>query len=122
MPSSLRARNRLANTKRKSRKSLKTSANGMPKAVLDSTVLISALLAPEGVCDQLLRQGLLGAFVVCLSEAIPEETQRVLLEEERLRRRYSYTNDDVEECIPKLRGAASMVSDVPLLEGISRDP
>jgi uncharacterized protein len=94
----------------------------MPKAVLDSTILISALLAPEGISDQLLRQGRRGAFVLCLSEAILEETQRVLLEEERIRRRYPYTNDDVKEFISELRRAASMVSDIPLLQGISRDP
>ncbi len=60
--------------------------------------------------------------MLCVSEAILEETRRVLLEEERIRRRYPYTNDDVEEFIAKLRGAASLVSDIPLLEGISRDP
>lgn len=92
------------------------------KAVVDSTVLVSAFLTPKGVSDELLRQGRRGAFTLCLSDEIIEETRRVLMEYERIRKRYSYSDQDVEEFGNMLRGSARLARNVPPLHGITRDP
>ena len=60
----------------------------MPNAVLDSVVLVSALLTPGGVSSDLIRSARSGAFTCCLSGEILAETQRVLIETPRLRQRY----------------------------------
>jgi predicted nucleic acid-binding protein len=59
--------------------------------VFDSTVLVSAFLTPNGLCDQLLRQGRQGAFSLYLSDDIVAETRKVLLEDEDLREAYPYS-------------------------------
>jgi predicted nucleic acid-binding protein len=64
----------------------------MPKAVFDSTILVSAFLAPRGISQALLKHAVRGAFELYLSEAILEETQEVLLTREHLRRHYVYTD------------------------------
>jgi putative PIN family toxin of toxin-antitoxin system len=94
----------------------------MPSAVLDSVVLVSALLTPGGVASAVVRQAGEGAFICCLSEAILDETRRVLLETPRLRQRFVYTNEDVQVFILSLRAAAYLVTDVPVIEGAVRDP
>jgi predicted nucleic acid-binding protein len=60
----------------------------MPKAVFDSTILVSAFLAPQGISQALLEHAVRGAFELYLSEAILQETQGVLLTREHLRRHY----------------------------------
>jgi predicted nucleic acid-binding protein len=52
----------------------------MPIAVLDSVVLVSALLTPGGVASDVVRQTRDGVFTCCLSDEILAETQRVLME------------------------------------------
>ena len=93
-----------------------------PKAVFDSTVLVSAFLTPNGLCDQLLRHGRHGAFFLHLSDEILRETRKVLLEDEDLREDYPYADQDVAAFLHTVRGAAGLVSDVPPLQGIARDP
>jgi putative PIN family toxin of toxin-antitoxin system len=94
----------------------------MPRAVVDSTALVSAFLARHGVSDALLRHGRRGAFTLCLSEAILNETRRVLVEYERIRRRYPYADDDIDAFVASLRSAASLAHHLPLLQGVSRGP
>jgi predicted nucleic acid-binding protein len=60
-------------------RSSKTIANDVANVILDATILVSAFLTPQGVRDERLRHGWRGAFVLCLSEKILEETGRVLL-------------------------------------------
>jgi predicted nucleic acid-binding protein len=67
----------------------------MPKAVLDSTILVSAFLNPAGVSSELLRQAQAGAFTIFLAGGILDETQRVLLEYPRIRKRCHYTDEAV---------------------------
>jgi predicted nucleic acid-binding protein len=90
----------------------------MPSAVLDSVVLVSALLTPGGVASDVVRQAREGAFTCCLSEEILAETRRVLNDTPRLRQRYTYSDEDLlslrthdgitmttpEACITLLRG------------------
>jgi putative PIN family toxin of toxin-antitoxin system len=95
----------------------------MLNAVLDSTVLISAFLVQGGVSNELLRHAREGAFVLCLSAEILDEAQGVLLDEERRhRQRYHYPNDAAIAFIDGLRAFGHLVTDLPPLTGIVRDP
>ncbi len=95
----------------------------MPSAVLDSTVLISAFLAQRGVSNALLRHAREGAFLLYLSEEILAEAQGVLLDEERRhRRRYHYPNEAAITFIDGLRDFAHLVTDLPQLTVVIRDP
>ena len=71
----------------------------MPKAVLDTTVLVSALLkpVPGGASYDLLRFADGGAFELFVSEDILEETAGVLLRQGRIRKRYGFSDEDVIE-------------------------
>jgi putative PIN family toxin of toxin-antitoxin system len=94
----------------------------MPNAVLDSTILVSAFLRKEGVAAVLLRHAAGGVFHVSLSPAIIAETERVLRERSHIRRRYHYTNDDVREFSQLLHQSFPLVTGLPDLTGIVRDP
>lgn len=91
------------------------------KAVLDTSVLAAAFLAHGGVNDRVLKEG--GrAYELYLSEAILEETRRVLLTYDRIKRRYHYSDRDVEEFIARLRAASHVIQSWPELEVIEEDP
>jgi putative PIN family toxin of toxin-antitoxin system len=95
----------------------------MPSAVLDSTVLISAFLAQRGVSNELLRYAREGAFLLCLSEEILTEAQGVLLDEERRhRQRYHYPNEAAIAFIDGLRHFVHLVTDLPQVAVVIRDP
>ena len=91
-------------------------------AVIDSTVLVSAFLRKEGVSAILLRHAVGGDFILYLSPEIIIETETVLLEREHIRRRYNYSNDEVAEFCQDLRASFFLVTDLPKLTGIVRDP
>ena len=93
----------------------------MPSAALDATVLVSAFLTPGGVSDELLRQAREGAFVVVLSEDILAEVVHTL-GYPRIRRRYSYTDEDVRVFCAGLREAASLVPIPAKIPAVVRDP
>ncbi len=95
----------------------------MIRAVLDSTILVSAFLGPGGVSDALLAQAHEGHFILSLAEDILTETRRILLETERIRRRYAYADESVEGFIEELRGIANLIGSLPPLTAIvERDP
>jgi uncharacterized protein len=91
-------------------------------AALDSTVLVSAFLTPGGAADALVDYAKTGHFACALAEEILAETERVLLATPRIRLRYPYTDEDVQDYPQGLRQAALIVSDLPPLSGIVRDP
>jgi putative PIN family toxin of toxin-antitoxin system len=94
----------------------------MPSAVLDSTVLVSAFLTPGGAADALLDHAKAGRFLCVLAEDIVAEIAQVLLERPHIRQRYPYTDTDVQAYLHGLRQAAFLVSTLPPLSGIVRDP
>jgi putative PIN family toxin of toxin-antitoxin system len=94
----------------------------MLNAVADSTILVSAFLRKEGVSAILLRHAAGGAFALSLSQAILSETETVLVEREHIRRRYPYSNDDVAVFCQTLQGSFPLLTDLPRLTGIVRDP
>lgn len=91
-------------------------------AVLDTTVLVSAFLTPGGAADVLVDHAKAGRMTCAVAEDIFAETARVLLSTPRIRQRYPYTDADVQDYLQSLRQAAWLVSDLPPLSGVVRDP
>jgi putative PIN family toxin of toxin-antitoxin system len=91
-------------------------------AVLDTTVLVSAFLTPGGATDALVDHAKAGRITCAVAEDILAETARVLLTTDRIRQRYPYTDADVQDYLQGLRQAVLIVSDLPALSGIVRDP
>ena len=94
----------------------------MPRVVADTTVLVSAFLAPRGVASEVLRSARRGAFELILAPAILEEMQDRLLRLGRLRRRYPYSDERVRRYHRLLQVTASVVADLPAITGVVRDP
>jgi putative PIN family toxin of toxin-antitoxin system len=90
-------------------------------AVIDSTVLVSAFLTKGGVSAELLRYAREGVFLVFFSDEILTETEHTL-SYPRIRARYTYTDEDVTDFLDRLRVAAQLITDLPRLTGIVRDP
>jgi uncharacterized protein len=90
-------------------------------AVLDSTVLVSAFLTPRGAADAVLKYAINDRFLYCLAEAILEETSRRLASP-RLQQRYTYGMGDVDSFGRLLRASFVVLTDLPPLTGIVRDP
>ena len=95
----------------------------MPKAVLDTTVLVSAFLRPVdgGASFDLLRFAEQGAFELCISDDILEETAQTLLTHRHIRRRYRYPDAAIVEYCRELARFATLISDPPEVR-IVRDP
>jgi putative PIN family toxin of toxin-antitoxin system len=96
----------------------------MPKVVLDSSVLVSAFLNPNpgGASYELLRFAEQGAFALYLSKEIMAETARVLVTSRRNRLRYNYTEGDVALYCRTILELAMVVTNVPEVRGVVRDP
>src|SRR5215472_14390530 len=88
----------------------------MVKAVLDTTVLVSALLNlnPRGVSYELLRLAKEGTFELFISDEILEETAETL-HYPRLRARYTYTDADIIAFCQDLALIGAIVDDVPIV-------
>jgi uncharacterized protein len=92
-------------------------------AVLDSNVLISVFLAetPTQLAAELYLRGA-ALEVLVTAEEILEETRGVLLERERLRKRYGYSDEEVERFITLVRENGTVVEQLPDLSVVARDP
>jgi putative PIN family toxin of toxin-antitoxin system len=93
----------------------------MPRAVLDSSVLVSAFLTPHGSVVRLLREPVRSLYQLCLSEPILTETAEVLLSKSRLRRFAAYADNDVRDYIRWLLGEAEITANVPDLRVVVAD-
>lgn len=93
----------------------------MAKAVFDSTVLVSAFLTKGGISRNLLHQAQAGGFSICVSEEILTEIGRVL-EYPRIRKRYRYADEAATEYVALLRIVSQVVTDLPKIKSIVRDP
>jgi uncharacterized protein len=94
----------------------------MPRAVLDSSVLVSAFLTPHGSVVRLLRGPVRSPYELCLSDAILTETAETLLTKPRLRRYAAYADEDVREYIRWLLTQAEMVPDTEPERVVPNDP
>jgi uncharacterized protein len=95
----------------------------MIRAVLDTTVLVSAFLrkVPGGASHDLLRFAESG-YELFTCDAILEEMARVLITDERKRARYSYTQTDVAEYSQELSLLGTLIDNLPEVRGVVRDP
>jgi putative PIN family toxin of toxin-antitoxin system len=99
-----------------------TATTAVPRAVLDSSVLISAFLTPKGACAELLRAAERSSFVLCLSPEIIAEVARKLAGKARLRTRYGYAPADIRQFCDDLAAAAALVTDLPAGRFVPNDP
>ena len=94
----------------------------MLKAILDTSILVSAFLKHEGVNAKILL-GAKDQYHLYLSEDILEETSLVLLTYERIRKKYHYSNDEALDYLATLRIVAKEVLEkLPKIRVIERDP
>lgn len=92
------------------------------KAVLDSSVLVSAFLSPTGTPATLLARARQGAFSLCLSREILAETAAALLRQtHRGQRRYSI--DEIAEfCVVLTLLAERIEGNLPDIRAVPDDP
>ncbi len=93
------------------------------KAVIDTNVIVSGLLKPEGLCGGILRQAMQGEIEWCLDERILEEYETVLRRPmfrvlpEELHRVFTFTRLRTERINPvPLAVELPDPSDLPFLE------
>ena len=94
----------------------------MRRAVLDSSVLISAFLTPRGTTAEVLRAVDRGEAALCLSAEILAETAAALVRNRKLAARYGYTPAEVRQFCDDLAGSAEMVTGLPTLRVVPNDP
>ena len=93
-----------------------------PKVVLDTTVLVSAFLTPNGVAAQLLERAVTDCALV-LSQDIVSELSRKLLTKKKIRKAYRYADADALAYVGEVTALASaFVTDPVPLSGVVRDP
>jgi putative PIN family toxin of toxin-antitoxin system len=93
----------------------------MPRAVLDSSVLVSAFLANGGTPATLLALARTGAFSLCASPELLAETAHALLRPKHQKRR-RYAPEEVATFCASLAAVAEMVTDLPALRVVPGDP
>ena len=93
----------------------------MPKAVLDSSVLVSAFLAPGGTPATLLAHARAGALSLCVSSEILSETAEVLLRPKHQKGR-QYEPQEVARFCSALLAVSELVTDLPNLQAVPADP
>lgn len=98
------------------------SAPKMLKAALDSSVLVSAFLSPQGTTARLLAMAGIGRFVLACSPAILEETAGVLMRPKFLRR-YGHDDAVVRRYVASIATVSDLVTALPDLAGaVPLDP
>ena len=85
--------------------------------VLDTNIVVSALLKPEGLEDQVFRLCLAGRLRPCLSPAVLDEYELVLP-----RPKFKLTSKEVTTTLNKLRQASSLVHSSHTLKVASHEP
>ena len=93
----------------------------MTRAVLDTNLLVSALISPSGTPARLLDLWREERFLPLMSEPILAEIERVL-SQPRLRRGYGLTAAQVEELMKGLRRFALVTPGKVAVTGVARDP
>jgi putative PIN family toxin of toxin-antitoxin system len=93
-----------------------------PRAVLDSSVLVSAFITPRGSVVRLLHAPARDRYELCLSQFILTETAETLLSKPRLRQYAAYADRDVHDFIRWLLTQAEIVRDIPELRVVADDP
>lgn len=92
------------------------------KAVLDTTVLVSAFLTPGGLSSEILRFARLKVFEFISSDDILGETRISLLEKDHIRQRYPYTDERISEFMSILEEISTKATTIPTISVIKQDP
>ena len=87
-----------------------------PRIVLDTNVLVSALLKPHSLEDEVLRLALAGRFTLCVSPEVLAEYGRVLA-----RPKFGFRPEHVATALRQLENAAGMFHSARALEISSHD-
>ena len=90
------------------------------RVVLDSVVAVSAFLT-DGLTADLLSQCQENVNLYT-AEEILQEIRRVLLEKPHIRNRYRYSSEQVDVFINHLRNISMIVTQMPEIHVIERDP
>ncbi len=94
-----------------------------PRVVIDSSVLVSAFLTPEGTTAEVLHAEMRERYVLCLSPEIITETIKKLRSKEKLKRLYGYDEPEIERYLVDLSSIAELVTDLPDCTGaVPNDP
>jgi len=91
------------------------------RVVPDTNVLVSRFLVPNGKSARIIHYWETGFFQLLVSEPILEECDRVL-NLGRIRRKYSYTNEELEHCVRSLRAQSVTIQPEIRLEVVHADP
>lgn len=94
----------------------------MPGVVVDTTVLISGFITPEGVAAKLLRWTGAEDVTLCLSREIIEELRSRLLYRRKIRKHYQYADEQVHRYCQDLEASARLITDLPRVQVVTRDP
>jgi putative PIN family toxin of toxin-antitoxin system len=94
----------------------------VPSIVVDTTVLISAFITPEGVSAKLLEQARAAGFTLCLSPELIEELRSRLLHRRKMRKSYQYADERVHRHCRDLEAACRLITDLPHVHVVERDP
>ncbi len=89
------------------------------KIVVDTNVLVSALISPNGVSAQLLLHA--GVFQLLTSEAILAELARVL-HYDRIQRGYKLNEVLIQAYLDTIRADSRVIEVVDPVQGVSVDP
>ena len=91
----------------------------MIQLVLDPGVLIAGVIAPRGLCAQLLRRWLGGECELVVSPALLAELEEVLL---RPKFRRYLDEEEARDFVQLVAATAQLVPDPPAQAGLTRDP
>ena len=89
------------------------------RVVLDTNVMVSALIKPGGIPAQILAHATY--FALITSDAILTELERVL-PYERIKQRYKLSDPIIEEYLAGIRDDRNVVAVIKAVTGVSQDP
>jgi len=89
----------------------------IPRVVLDTNVVVSALLKPQGLEDQVLRLALAARLLLCLSPEVLAEYARVLSSP-----KFKFQREEVATALRQLEKSGSLFSPVRTLKISEHEP
>jgi|SRR5215510_12643380 len=92
-----------------------------PTAVLDTNVIVKALISETSWAAQVLNAFLEGQFVLATSESILEEVRRILYKP-KIRAIIGLSSEEIEEFISLVRGLSLLTADLYEISAVEADP
>ena len=91
------------------------------RVVLDTNILISALISAKSAPAQIFDLWLAGALRIVISQDVINELQRVLMYS-RVRNRLRYTDEQVQQFLLLLHRDGLFLEDLPAMGSVAADP